>query len=144
MDTKETIKQEFGATMARKISSIQERDANILILHYRQNMSPRSLSYIFSICEEDVKRIISTFAEQFSNTDNLYNVIDGLTRMKKEAKTMDTSADVDKALAAKDAEIADLKRRLTQSEIKAEAYEEMVRVAEEAFKIPIRKKFGAK
>ena len=144
MDTKETIKQEFGATMARKISSIQERDANILILHYRQNMSPRSLSYIFSICEEDVKRIISTFAEQFSNTDNLYNVIDGLTRMKKEAKTMDTSADVDKALAAKDAEIADLKRRLAQSEIKAEAYEEMVRVAEEAFKIPIRKKFGAK
>lgn len=144
MDTKETIQQEFGATMARKISSIQERDANILILHYRQNISPLSLSYIFSICEEDVKRIISTFAEQFSNTDNLYNVIDGLTRMKKEAKTMETSADVDKALAAKDAEIANLKRRLTQSEIKAEAYEEMVRVAEEAFKIPIRKKFGAK
>lgn len=89
---------------ARKISSIQERDANILILHYRQNMSPHSLSYIFSICEEDVKGIISIFAEQFSDTDNLYNIIDGLTRMKKEAKTMDTSADVYKALAPKDAE----------------------------------------
>lgn len=40
--------------------------------------------------------------------------------------------------------IKELESQLLQSEIKAEAYDEMIRVAESKFGIPIRKKAGAK
>ena len=40
--------------------------------------------------------------------------------------------------------VKELESQLLQTEIKAEAYDEMIRVAESKFGIPIRKKAGAK
>ncbi len=40
--------------------------------------------------------------------------------------------------------VKELEAQLRQSEIKAEFYDEMINVAEAKFKIPIRKKAGAK
>lgn len=40
--------------------------------------------------------------------------------------------------------VKELESRLLQAEIKAEFYNEMINVAESKFKIPIRKKVGAK
>ena len=42
------------------------------------------------------------------------------------------------------AELKRLRRELTKAEIKAEAYDEMINVAESQFNIKIRKKAGAK
>jgi F0F1-type ATP synthase membrane subunit b/b' len=41
-------------------------------------------------------------------------------------------------------EIARLKRELYEAQVRAEAYDEMINIAEERFKISIRKKSGAK
>lgn len=41
-------------------------------------------------------------------------------------------------------ELKELRVRLNKAEMKAEAYEELINVAEAKFKIPIRKKAGAK
>ena len=40
--------------------------------------------------------------------------------------------------------IKELEKKLLEAEIKAEAYDELIKVAEAKFRIPIRKKAGAK
>ena len=40
--------------------------------------------------------------------------------------------------------VKELEARLLQAEIKAEAYDEMIKIAEARYRIPIRKKTGAK
>ena len=58
-----------------------------------------------------------------------------------------TKADLDKqSQEVKELQnrIKDLESKLFQAELKAEFYDEMINVAEAKFKIPIRKKAGAK
>ena len=62
-------------------------------------------------------------------------------RRTQEKQVLQAESDVVKQLRA---EKKELEKRLKQAEIKAEAYEEMINVAEAMFKIPIRKKAGAK
>lgn len=114
---------------------------DILLLHFTRGMSPASIATIFSLSREEVEEKISNFSRQFSNRTYLMNVINGLASMKIKR---DKAQGADKALTDKDREIADLRRRLTEAEIRAEAYEEMVRLAEVTYGISIRKKSGAK
>ena len=145
MNKKEHPKSQTKLSLPRAIGSLQERDSSILILHYKMKMSVQSLSEIFSLGEPEVAGIIATFAEQFSNTSNLNNVVDCLIKMKKKKPTANGEATVITGTQlSKDNEIAELKRRLKESEIKAEAYLELIKGADQIFKIPIRKKYGAK
>lgn len=114
---------------------------NIVLLHFKLGMPAESIASIFSVATEMVEKIISNFSRQFSNRTYLMNVINALALMKNKDFT---SQPADTPPTDKDAEIADLKRRLKEAQIKAEAYEEMVRLAEIRFGIPIRKKSGAK
>ena len=145
MRIKEQPKPQDRASIAGMISTMQERDSNILILHYNNNMSVDILARILSTPETEVERIITTFAEQFSSRDNLNKVVDYLIKMNKmrNAERKDASV-ISKSITDKDKEIAELKQMLKESEIRAEAYLEMIKVAEQTFKIPIRKKYGAK
>ena len=52
--------------------------------------------------------------------------------------------ELSKVIQELQAELKELRAQLTKAEIKAEAYEELINVAEAKFKIPIRKKAGAK
>jgi hypothetical protein len=69
---------------------------------------------------------------------------------KKEIETPDSLVQPDDAEPMPDdveslqAEVKRLRRELTKAEIKAEAYDEMINVAESQFNIRIRKKAGAK
>jgi hypothetical protein len=68
----------------------------------------------------------------------------------KETDTPDPVVDAEDAEPMPDdveslqAELKRLRRELTKAEIKAEAYDEMINVAESQFNIKIRKKAGAK
>lgn len=119
----------------------EQKTRDILILHFKGGMSPTSIATIFSLSKEEVEEKISNFSRQFSNRTYLMNVINSLASMKIKR---DKARGADKALTDKDREIADLRRRLTEAEIRAEAYEEMVRLAEVTYGISIRKKYGAK
>lgn len=114
---------------------------NILLLHFKSGMTAESIATIFSLSTEAVEEKIINFTGQFSNRAYLMNVINGLASMKTNDKghAADLTQETDK-----DREIAELKRRVTEAEIRAEAYEEMVRLAEAVYGISIRKKFGAK
>ena len=139
MDKKITPESRPTAAMTSTLIDCDVRD--ILLLHFKCGMSAESIATIFSLRPEDVEEKISTFTQQFSNESYLMNVINGLASMKKDNRQSGrkTPEETDK-----DRELADLKRRLTQAEIRAEAYEEMIRLAEVRYGIPIRKKSGAK
>lgn len=117
----------------------EQMTRDILLLHFKGGMSPASIATIFSLGREEVEEKISNFSGQFSNRTYLMNVIDGLASIKRDKVRV-----ADKAPTDKNREIADLRRRLAEAEIRAEAYEEMVRLAEATYGISIRKKAGAK
>lgn len=123
-------------------SAIQKQCRDILILHFKNGFSPEAISQIYSIRKSEVEKTIRNFAEAFSNQGYMMNVINGLVKMNRASKMGNNESKL--IQDAKDLEIAELKRQLTQAQIKAEAYQEMIRVAEATFHIPIRKKFGAK
>ena len=143
MNKNKATKEFTLAPISRVLSVMDEEISDVLILHYKKKMSPFQLSQIFSMNEFEVSEIISNFASQFTKTDNLMNVVNSLQKMKRSRKKANSEANAS-VVSPKDLEISDLKRRLKESEIKAEAYLEMIKVAEQIFKIPIRKKYGAK
>ncbi len=129
--------------IAGSVLGMDEKTSDLLILHYKGKMDAAEIAGILSMEEMEVDRIIRNFAELFSNERNLLCVIEGLVKMKKrERSTSHPENAVAETAAAQ--EIAELRRQLKEAQIKAEAYLEMVKVAEQVFKIPIRKKFGAK
>ena len=69
------------------------------------------------------------------------NVVNGMAKMNQNSKASPAPVAM---YDAKDIEIAELRKKLMEAELKAELYQEMVRVAETTYQIPIRKKFGAK
>ena len=63
-----------------------------------------------------------------------------MKKHQKESSPQALSSDVESLQKR----VKDLEKQLLQAELKAEFYDEMISVAEAKFKIPIRKKAGAK
>lgn len=140
--TSEELKDGFESTLLKEIPEPNERVTDVLLLYYKSKLRMESIANIFSMDKTEVEQTISKFAVQFSTEDNLMNVVDALAKMKK--KTSRRAPGSHSTQTAQSEEIADLRRQLTEAQIKAEAYQEMISLAERIYKIPIRKKFGAK
>ena len=139
MDTEIIQNTETGSEL--NILPIETKTRNILVLHFKLGMSAESLATIFSLTIEEVEEKITNFTEQFSNRTYLMNVINGLASMKRKIAPQQPE---NRDETDKDREIAELRKRLKEAEIKAEAYEEMVRLAEDRYGTAIKKKIGAK
>ena len=70
----------------------------------------------------------------------------GVKKVKKDSKPSPEAQaeELPKTVMELQAELKKLRAQLTKAEIKAEAYDELINVAEAKFNIPIRKKAGAK
>lgn len=90
---------------------------------------------LFPVGERTMRRWISNFVTG-KGDDSPDRVME-----KKKRKTSEEWREETEALQKR---VKDLEARLLQAEIKAEFYDEMINVAEAKFKIPIRKKAGAK
>lgn len=96
------------------------------------------ISKIIPVSEATVRRWCAKFAPE------LYYV-DFMTKKKTlREKHVRDSVSLPSDVEALQAEILRLKSELTKAEIKAEAYDEMINVAESELGISIRKKSGAK
>lgn len=130
-------------SLSVSVPEMKHRSIDFLILYYWNGMSAESIAKIFSAEKSEVNEIISNFAGLFSSKENLMNVVKSFVKMKR--KDMKEKAEGgSEELSDKDLEIARLKQELTQAQVKAEAYLEMIKVAEQLYRIPIRKKSGAK
>ena len=105
----------------------------VIRLHYEKGYGEDRISRIIPVGHTTVNRWIRIFA---AGKETERRIMPGTeTKEKKASPESDT---VTKA------EYERLKAKLEMAEIKAEAYEELIRVAEEKFKIQIRKKAGAR
>ena len=97
----------------------------VIRLHYEEGMG-----------EDRISRWIAIFAMEKGR-------ISKGTVMRKRKVKLEAQPQIeqDKALKKR---VKELEARLLQAEIKAEAYDEMIKIAEARYRIPIRKKTGAK
>lgn len=139
MDT--TLGDKDTSALQNVPMNFESTTRNILVLHFKSKLTATAIADIFSLKEEEVEQEIINFKALFSNREYLMNVIESLVAMNaKEKKKEHRRAEV----ASPDSYVSDLERRLTEAQIKAEAYEEMIRLAEARYGIRIKKKLGSK
>ena len=108
----------------------------VIRLHYEEGYGVDRISQLLPIGHTTASRWIAIFAEErgkISRTDD----------MRKLQKTASSPSENDE-IARLQQRVKELEAQLLRAEIKAEAYDEMINVAEAKFRIPIRKKAGAK
>lgn len=113
----------------------------VIDLYTKEHLSMWQIAKILPIDRSTIWRWISTFAaydqESCVMKDKEINTLDPVVEAEDDEPMPD---DVESLQA----ELKRLRRELTKAEIKAEAYDEMINVAESQFNIKIRKKAGAK
>ena len=108
----------------------------VIRLHYEEGMGEDRISRILPIGHTTASRWIAIFAMEKGRIS-----IGTVMRKRKVKPDSLPQSEQDKALKKR---VKELEARLLQAEIKAEAYDEMIKIAEARYRIPIRKKTGAK
>ena len=108
----------------------------VIRLHYEEGYGEDRIEQVLPVSHSTASRWIAIFAKEKGK-------ISGTNDMRK--PQANTSSQVTNDEVAKLQErVKELEAQLLRAEIKAEAYDEMINVAEAKFRIPIRKKAGAK
>jgi hypothetical protein len=123
-----------------KIHKKQEQYlAEVLRLHHEKFYGGRRISRIIPIGHSTVSRLFSIFAPK---NDRQYIKMQK-QKQKQTSQTQLTSGELQtKDVKALEAEIARLRVALREERMRADAYDEMIHVAETKFRISIRKKAG--
>lgn len=115
----------------------------VIRLHYEKGYGERRIARIIPVSRATITRWISIFASE----NNAKTVQMPKTKSKLEPQVQPSAADANtetndvKTLRS---EIAKLQSQLKMERLRADAYDEMIRVAETRLNISIRKKSGAK
>lgn len=103
----------------------------VIRLHQEEHLRPCIIAEKLSLKKSTVSFWIRTFAEQTA-----------IENMKRDLQITSDSLPMEVQELQK--EVLELRKRLVQEKLRADAYDEMINVAEGKFKIKIRKKVGAK
>lgn len=108
----------------------------VIRLYYEEGLGEERISRLLPIGHSTVSRWITIFAKEKGKNSFL----------KDMKRTQSTTTDPGQSaeVQALQKRVKELEAQLLQAEIKAEVYDRMIDVAEAKFKIPIRKKAGAK
>ena len=109
-------------------------------LYYREGLSVRRIAKIIPASKTTVMRWIANFAK-----DNPHKAPIMKKRSIKPEHQVEQEllTDLPEDVKALQEEVLRLKKELKQEKMRADAYDMMIDLAEDAFKIPIRKKSGA-
>ena len=108
----------------------------VIRLHYEEGYGEDRISQLLPIGHTTVSRWIAIFAKEKGK-------ISGANDMRKPQENASSQVASDDVARLQE-RVKELEAQLLRAEIKAEAYDEMINVAEAKFRIPIRKKAGAK
>ena len=103
----------------------------VIRLHQEEHLRPCIIAEKLSLKKSTVSFWIRTFAEQTA-----------IENMRRDLQI--TSDSLPTEVQELQKEVLELRKRLVQEKLRADAYDEMINVAEGKFKIKIRKKVGAK
>ena len=111
-------------------------------LYFQEGLRVTQISHALSISRPVLYKWIAIFAEQNPQMASMK----GVKKVKKVSKPSPEAQaeELPKTVMELQAELKRLRAQLKKAEIKAEAYDELINVAETKFNIPIRKKAGAK
>ena len=111
-------------------------------LYFEEGMCGTHICKVLPISRTILYKWIAIFAEQNPQMASMK----GVKKVKKVSKPSPEAQaeELPKTVMELQAELKKLRAQLTKAEIKAEAYDELINVAEAKFNIPIRKKAGAK
>ena len=108
----------------------------VIKLHYEEGLGEDRISRLLPIGHTTVSRWIGIFAQEKGKP----------SRIKDMKKSQSTSSELEQnsEVQVLQKQVKELEAQLLRAEIKAEFYDKMIDVAEAKFKVPIRKKAGAK
>jgi transposase len=108
----------------------------VIRLHYEEGYGKDRISKLLPVGHTTASRWIAIFAKEKGR-------ILGSNDMQKPQENASSQVASDDVARLQE-RVKELEAQLLRAEIKAEAYDEMINVAEAKFRIPIRKKAGAK
>ena len=109
--------------------------SEVIRLHYEEGYGAKRIEKLLPVSHHAISDWIAIFAKEKGK-------ISGMKDMQKPQVTTPQAQSEEVEELKK--RVKELEAQLLQAEIKAEFYDEMINVAEAKFKIPIRKKVGAK
>ena len=109
-------------------------------LYYREGYSVRRIAQIIPVSKSGIARWIANFAED--NPHKAPIMKKRSTKLEHQVE-QELRADLPEDVKVLQEEVLRLKKELKQEKMRADAYDMMIDLAEDAFKIPIRKKSGA-
>ena len=114
-------------------------------LYVREGLSFRQIAKILPVSKTTIMRWIAIFAEENPHAQRIVKLTTNVkTRKVESVQPAPQDAKMPEDVKSLQEEVIRLRAQLEKAEIKAEAYEELINVAESKFKIAIRKKVGAK
>lgn len=148
MDQKLTIRKDAGL---RSEESRRLETRRILTLHFLHEMDYEAIGEIMGLPSAEVCSCCTNFARVFTNKQAIMDVVKTLDEQENGACAKNSNEDEVADRQPTPAEyrevlrrLKELQSRLKEAELRADAYDEMINVAEAMFEIPIRKKAGAK
>jgi hypothetical protein len=121
--------------------------SKVLHLYFEEGMDYRSISELIPVSFASIGYWIRNFAKEHKSKTEIMEAISSLDESSceesgkaKDKANTGSSKDTDTL----EAEPASLREELKYQRLRADAYAEMINVAEEQFNIKIRKKAGAK
>ena len=108
----------------------------VIRLHHEEGYGEDRIAKIIPVGHSTVSRWIAIFANEKGKVT--------MARDSYKVQAAGKEQPQDAATRELQKRIKELEKKLLEAEIKAEAYDELIKVAEAKFRIPIRKKAGAK
>ena len=113
----------------------------VIATRLKTGYSTRKLKKLFPVSEQTIRRWIANFAEENPEVPIMKQRKVQTTKPVAEPELRQELSDKVKALQA---ELVRVKEELRKEKLRADAYDTMIDIAEDMFKVPIRKKAGAK
>ena len=113
----------------------------VIDLYFRHHMSYRRIADIIPVSRSGIAKWIRNFAVENPEVPIMRKRTVKHNNISVEPEPRQELPDDVKALQA---ELARVKEELRKEKLRADAYDTMIDIAEDIFKVPIRKKAGAK
>ena len=121
--------------------------SRVLHLYFEEGMGYRSISEILPVSFASIGYWIRNFAKEYKSKTEIMEAISNLDKssLEQSGKAKDkVNIGLSTDTAFFELEFSSLRDELKYQRLRADAYDEMINVAEEQFNIKIRKKVGAK
>lgn len=109
-------------------------------MYYNEGLSYRHIAKIIPVSKTTVMRWIANFAEE---NPHKAPIMKNRSPKSEPQLAREPQKELPEDVKELQAEVARLKKELRHEKMRADAYDMMIDLAEDAFKIPIRKKSGA-